>query len=69
MTQSERHTRGEGSVKSYTSPKLTVFGTIETLTRQTTTDGTPPGKLETGEDNFGQRSRIESLDGPANEEF
>jgi hypothetical protein len=56
-------------VKSYTSPKLTVFGTIETLTRQTTTDGTPPGKLETGEDNFGQRSRIESLDGPANEEF
>jgi hypothetical protein len=61
-------------VKTYTSPKLTTFGTIEALTQQPTfpggtIDGTPPGKLETGEDAFGQRSRIESLDGPAHEEF
>jgi len=56
-------------MKTYVTPKLSIFGTIETLTRQTTTDGTPPGKLEIGEDNFGQRSRIESLDGPAHEEF
>jgi hypothetical protein len=55
-------------MKSYESPTLTRLGTIQDLTLQPAPTN-PPGKLETGEDAFGQRSRIESLDGPAWEEF
>lgn len=52
-------------MKTYSTPNLKVFGTVEDLTLQPNPPIQPPGKLETGEDAFGQRSRIESIDGPA----
>lgn len=55
-------------MKTYEAPKVTKFGTVAELTRQPAAEN-PPGKLDTGEDAFGQRSRIESSDGPAWTEF
>jgi cell division protein FtsL len=50
-------------MKTYETPRLTTHGSVEDLTRDHT--GAPWGKLDTGEDAWGHRSRIESIDGPA----
>jgi hypothetical protein len=42
------------TLKAYSSPGLTVYGDIATLTLEH--DGPPFGKVSTGEDNFGHRS-------------
>lgn len=50
-------------MKKYQTPTLTRHGSVESLTRSHS--GAPWGKVDTGTDAWGHRSRIESIDGPA----